>query len=922
MSFWVFFCGIGILFLFFGGCKSPPAPVGRDSSVWSLLEKGETEKAREFFLGEVDVNSTDQWGRTPLVIAAELQDPDLAAFFITLGAVVDTQDRLGRTPLGITSENLDGDTARLLAAAGADIHQSVPDGPSPAHRALLYPAYLQAILTAETVLAQDAGGRTLLHLAAETGAAGVIESILEAGAPLDRQDHEGRTALDLALDNPQSRDHIEGARRLILAGASSEHPIFSFLAPAVRGSNYNTRTAEGLTPLHLAAREGSVGLINFLIEKKADINSKEPSGATALHEAARAGKADALEALIAAGADVNALDARGDSALHLAVALESPPRELSLLLSHGANPDLRDEQGNSPLHRAVILNGTEEVLLALLRQGADVSLPNNEGKTPLHLAVQEGRAAHISLLVGFHANILAADKAGMSPFEAALRGSRAAFPALITAETVLQRDGEGNTPLHLAVSFGGNEQAVGFILNQGAPVNAQNKTGDTSLHLAIGQNRQAVGELLLSRGADLFTPNFRGESPLSLVFHSPGGIREWVLTPPVLYARDNLGNSILHHGVRWELDAAISLIVQRGISPETPNTAGETPLFDAVRIDSPSAIRALLEAGASISTRDYLGNTPLHAAVKGNARRALEALIDSGADLNAQALNGKTPLHDAVRLGFLEPAELLIRRRAGLERRDVEGNTPLMEAVLAGQGGTVALLSRAGADPAPRNIRGDTPLHAAVSAERSDLIKLLLNRGAPIHAKNASGRTPYQTALALSPRMVLTLLTPDRVSAADDEGQSPLHIALQSGASLSIIQQIIEQGCRVSEVDSGGRSPLRVALDLDALDKAEYLTRAGSDVFSGARDGKTPAGIALSRGQDAVWALFCNEGAIRARDAGGNTILHHAVLSGRADMVSLLIALGADKNSRNLSAETPADVALRQNRMDLVQLFQ
>jgi ankyrin repeat protein len=170
--------------------------------------------------------------------------------------------------------------------------------------------------------------------------------------------------------------------------------------------------------------------------------------------------------------------------------------------------------------------------------------------------------------------------------------------------------------------------------------------------------------------------------------------------------------------------------------------------------------------------------------------------------------------------------------------------------------------------------------------------------------------------------MVLTLLTPNRVLAADDEGQSPLHIALQSGVSLSIIQRIIEQGCRVSEVDSGGRSPLRAALDLNALDKAEYLTRVGSDVFSRAHDGKTPAELALSQGKDAVWALFCNEGAIHARDAGGNTVLHYAVQSGRADMVSLLIALGADKNSRNLSAETPVDIALRQNRTDLAQLFQ
>jgi ankyrin repeat protein len=865
----------------------------------------------------VDVNSTDEQGRTPLIIAAELQDPDLTAFFITLGAVVDVQDRQGRTPLGITADNLDGATARILAAAGADIHRSTA-GESPAERALLHPAYLQAILTEGTVLAEDERGRTLLHLAADAGAFGVIESILEAGASINRQDQEGRTAVDLALAHPQSRDHIEGAERLILAGAYSEDLLFAAFAPAVRSANYNTRNAEGFTPLHIAARKGYGGLINFLIEKKADVNRKGPAGETALHEAARAGQLDAMTALIAAGADVNVPDIRENSALHLAASQARFLEGVFLLLSNGADPNAKDEDGNSALHRVIIFNGHQEALLALLENGADVSLHNNEGKTPLHLAVQEGRLSHIPLLLRYHANILAADNAGLTPFEAALRGDRRVFSTLITAETVLQRDREDNTPLHVAVGLRGDREAVDLILSQGVPVNAQNKAGDTGLHLAIGQNQQTLGELLLTRGADLFAANFRGESPLYLVFHSPGGIREWVLTPPFLYARDKQGNSILHYGAQWGLDTAIPLIIQKGIAPETPNAAGEAPLFDAVKIDSPSTIRAFLGAGAAISVRDSLGNTPLHAAVRGNARRAAETLINAGADLNAQALNGKAPLHDTARLGLSGMTELLIRRRADLERRDVEGNTPLMEAILAGQYGASAVLIEAGADPVPRNIRGDTPLHIAVAEERNDLLAILLGRGVSIHAKNAAGRTPYQTALDASPRMVLTLLTPDRVLMTDDEGRSPLHIALQSGASLSVIQAIIALGCRISAVDAGGRTPLRLALDFNALDKAEILTRAGSDVFSMAHDGKTPAGIALSQGTDALWALFCYEKAIRARDAGGNTILHHAVRSGRADMVNFLVALGADKNSRNLNGESPADIARRQNREDLM----
>jgi ankyrin repeat protein len=78
----------------FPACKSPP----KGSDVWTLLSKGD-DKAKGFFLGEVDVHAKDPTGRTPLHYAAELNDPTLAAFFIALGADVNAQDDLGRTPL-------------------------------------------------------------------------------------------------------------------------------------------------------------------------------------------------------------------------------------------------------------------------------------------------------------------------------------------------------------------------------------------------------------------------------------------------------------------------------------------------------------------------------------------------------------------------------------------------------------------------------------------------------------------------------------------------------------------------------------------------------------------------------------------------------------------------------------------------------
>jgi ankyrin repeat protein len=397
-------------------------------------------------------------------------------------------------------------------------------------------------------------------------------------------------------------------------------------------------------------------------------------------------------------------------------------------------------------------------------------------------------------------------------------------------------------------------------------------------------------------------------------------VREWMLTPQTLETRDGLGNSVLHYAAQWRLDPHIPLLVQKGANPDAVNATGETPLFMAVKIDSPSTITVLLQAGSSIAWRDSLGNTVLHAAVRWDAPRAAEALIAEGIDLDVHALNGKTPLHDAVRLGIIDVENVLVKAGVNFEVRDNDGNTPFMEAVMAGNSGVIERLANLGADPMIRNGRGDTPLHVAVNMERSDLVNLLLSWGVSIHAKNAVGRTPFQISLSTSPRMVSTLLTKERILSSDDEGRAPLHIAILNEAPLDMVKAILDQGGRIQAVDAAGRTPLRMAADMNNWEAAKFLADSGSDPFSTAGDGKTPAAIAIAGGIDPVKAVFSGL-AIGAKDVGGNTILHYAAQTGSTQLIALLLNLGASKDSRNFTAERPVDVAIRWNRSDIAALL-
>ncbi|MCL4692778.1 MAG: ankyrin repeat domain-containing protein, partial [Candidatus Hydrogenedentes bacterium] len=124
------------------------------------------------------------------------------------------------------------------------------------------------------------------------------------------------------------------------------------------------KTALGLPPFHLSAREGDLETVREHLESGSDANVRDIDGNTALHRAARDGR--------------------------LAIA--------QLLLDFRADPDARTGTGWTPLHLAIRGDRTELVEL-LLRYSADPNIANAEGVPPLHLAVMKGNEAMVRHLL-------------------------------------------------------------------------------------------------------------------------------------------------------------------------------------------------------------------------------------------------------------------------------------------------------------------------------------------------------------------------------------------------------------------------------------------------------------------------------------------------------------------------------------------
>jgi len=73
----------------------------------------------------------------------------------------------------------------------------------------------------------------------------------------------------------------------------------------------------------------------------------------------------------------------------------------------------------------------------------------------------------------------------------------------------------GNTPLHMAASFG-QKGTLELLVARGADVNKQDKRGVTALHTLILKRYDIMALWLIRQGADVNKPDYRGHTPRDL----------------------------------------------------------------------------------------------------------------------------------------------------------------------------------------------------------------------------------------------------------------------------------------------------------------------------------------------------------------------------------------------------------------------
>jgi uncharacterized protein len=136
---------------------------------------------------------------------------------------------------------------------------------------------------------------------------------------------------------------------------------------------------------------------------------------------------------------------------------------------------------------------------------------------PLDDAARDGDVERVRALIGEGAVIDAQSDRGETPLILAILGGHADVAELLIARgaDVMARNERGLTPLH-AAAYSGNAEMALLLLDHGAALEDRaNVSGATPLMLAVEENRIALAELLIARGADLGIPDRDGFTPLS-----------------------------------------------------------------------------------------------------------------------------------------------------------------------------------------------------------------------------------------------------------------------------------------------------------------------------------------------------------------------------------------------------------------------
>lgn len=296
-----------------------------------------------------------------------------------------------------------------------------------------------------------------LHSKAYNGDIVAIRRWLVTGGNPDVRAENGQTLLYAAVHG----NRLEIIKLLIAHGAdvnacSNEQPYHTYPVQTAayhglldvldtlvtHGADITVETENGCTLIHLAVFNNEVAIVQYLLDREADIEIPAYAGVTPLCSAAMHSFYEATELLLRAGANPNAEYAGGLTPL----AQGHDPAVAKLLIAYGADVNYIGGNGRSPLFYV----GSLEVLEVMLDHGARIDVIDMKGNTLLHESAAE------MILIDFDAEI---DRVVHRTLPEGMKIAQLFVEQEININI---RNSEGKTPLAIAIEKE-NEEIAAFL---------------------------------------------------------------------------------------------------------------------------------------------------------------------------------------------------------------------------------------------------------------------------------------------------------------------------------------------------------------------------------------------------------------------------------------------------------------------------
>ena len=640
---------------------------------------------------------------------------------------------------------------------------------------------------------------------------------------IDACDKDGNTPLHIACqtDNRQVMKYLIFEKNAVTVyrnnkGMIPMHYIYKNRRLNIHPPHTDEIDEDGNTLLHIACMLGDLKLVRELIQAKSTLVGRPNSeGKLPLHligdraNMKETGEIEEMIDLLSNSQTVHVQDNEGNTAMHsTCIQSRSNPAQLKCFIRKMPSTShmLCNEDGKQPIH--IILKYHDKSHLELLPKEVDVNSPDKCGDTPLHLACKyRCREDIITYLVQ-------------------TRGAKATTVNI-----------EGYSPIHLTFHMGGRLSLETYKIlfkEVEGDVDLQDKDGNTALHLACDTyNEQLIAFLVKSKGAAISIQNSKGELPLHLILKGKRNFNtiNLLVTCKTIFTQDNKGNTPLHNSCSFLLHPIIFWLPL--ISKENTSTYSNSSFLSSVRQvymklknkKNLTAFQILINRKIPHTILELVSlfslDQPWHRTLCNEL--ALHALFQQS---HGMTLCDGFNLHTQCQLSCHELNALY--------------NVKVIKALLTPTNARVKnssgqLLIHTIFDTIFKNIiqfaffynlipnkeefinaqddNGNTPLHIAVKYYGSDAIDFLYKQGiCNLSLKNTHGEIPLHSAVQAGAHIVKRLqpMTFDHVSTLNNDGLTPIHLAVRSKA-LNIIKYFHQNFEDAFSLKSGkGDFPFRI----------------------------------------------------------------------------------------------------------------